>query len=97
MSVSNQLDQIIKGGNIDSNTALVIFAMELKQQRESIDDLNRHFDTKVATKTDKKELVEAIARNEKRVDRLEGFVIKILIGAASILVAGVIGATLVFK
>lgn len=97
MSLNDQLDDIINKGNVDSKTALIVFAIELKSQRDAINTLNSHFDGKVATRQDKKELVEAIARTDKRVDRLEGFVIKILIGAASILVLGIIGATVIFK
>lgn len=94
---TDQLDDIINDGKVNSRTAMIIFAIELKQQRESIAGLNEKFDGKVATKQDKKELVDALARTDKRVDRLEGFLIKILVGAASILVTGVVGASIIFK
>lgn len=97
MSSSDQLDNIINEGKVDTKTAMIVFAIELKQQRDAIKDLNNHFNDKVASKQDKQELVDAIARTDKRVDRLEGFVIKILVGAATILVTGVIGATVIFQ
>lgn len=97
MNGKDPLDEIINQGKVDTKTALIVFAIELQQQRNAVKDLTDKFDDKVATKTDKKELEGAIARTDARVDRLEGFVIKILIGAATILVAGVIGASVVFK
>lgn len=94
---NDPLDEIISQGKVDPKTAMIVFAIELQQQRIAIKSLSDQFDDKVATKQDKKELVDALARTDKRVDRLEGFVIKILIGAAAILVTGVIGASVVFK
>lgn len=83
----SELDKIINTGKINSATAMIVFAVELKSQGEKLDNLkiainddnNRYFPMKDG------------ANLSSRVDRLENGALKILITIAGIVFLAVIG------
>lgn len=72
--MSSELDKIINDGKVNSSTAMVIFAVELKTQGEMIKDL------KSSINSDNQRYVSVKDYDglEKRVSRLEGAALKVL-------------------
>lgn len=85
--MSSELDKIINDGRVNPSTAMVIFAVELKNQGETLKSL------KDTINEDNKRYVpvkdyEAL---EKRVSRLENGALKVLTVISGIVMLAVIG------
>lgn len=91
MSVDSELDKIINDGKVNSSTAMVIFAVELKQQGERITELKKSLDgdnNRYATKENNTML-------ERRVGRLENAALGVLVFVFVAVATAVVGLVLV--
>lgn len=75
MNDTNELDRIINDGKVNSSTAMVIFAVELKAQGNNIQKLEQ-----AITEDNKRYVPMKDYENlEKRVSRLENAALKVLL------------------
>lgn len=89
--MSTELDKIIGDGKVNTSTAMVVFAVELKSQGEKLDSLKQTIDGDTQRYTAQKDF-NAL---EKRVSRVENAIIGVLV----FVFLGVLGAliTVVIK
>ena len=77
LSVSSELEKIIEGGKSDPKLSMVIFAVEIKALRESVDEMKatlRSDDARYYTNKDAAMLDKRVTRIEKSLLFVLGFV-----------------------